>query len=334
MPTNLDALTRYHTIDQCLQNRGRTWTLEDLAQACFAHLDERAYRKNKGEISTRTIAGDIKVMRSNDLGYNAPIVCRNGYYTYADPGFSIRNATLSTKDLENIAFAMNIMRKYKGFRIFEQIENIFDRLETNIHIRTRDVLAGVVQFETLGDTEGFRWLRDILDAITQEKVISIRYKRFEDKSEKEHTLHPYLLKEFRNRWYVVGLYHGKNRITTFALDRIVELSDTDIAYDATRRIDPERYFKDTIGITYTAETPIRLQLAFTPHKAHYIRTQPLHASQKILADTDEGLLVELTVIHNYELENLILGMIDEVEIRSPDSFARKIAERIKNKRLV
>jgi hypothetical protein len=83
MPANLNALIRYKTIDECLQNTSREWTIADLVDAC-----NEALRESRGDavsVSERTIRDDIRVMRSDILGFNAPISVRNGCYFYEEP---------------------------------------------------------------------------------------------------------------------------------------------------------------------------------------------------------------------------------------------------------
>ncbi|MCB0840421.1 MAG: phytanoyl-CoA dioxygenase, partial [Bacteroidetes bacterium] len=87
MPVNRNALIRYKTIDKCLQNRYRRWTLEDLIEACSEALYE--YEGIDKGVSKRTVQSDIQMMRSDKLGYNAPIiVLEKKYYTYEDPDYS------------------------------------------------------------------------------------------------------------------------------------------------------------------------------------------------------------------------------------------------------
>ena len=101
MPLNRFALIRYKTIDQCLQNRFRRWTLDDLIEACSDALYEHEGVNKR--VGLRTIQSDIQVMRSDKLGYNAPIkVVDKKYYTYGDPNYSIKNIPLSKQDL-NVA---------------------------------------------------------------------------------------------------------------------------------------------------------------------------------------------------------------------------------------
>ena len=97
MPANKNALIRYRTIDRCLRNRYRRWTLDDLVDACCDALyDMEGISKG---VCARTVQMDIQIMRSDKLGYNAPIVVYDKvYYTYADPDYSITEMPLSMED--------------------------------------------------------------------------------------------------------------------------------------------------------------------------------------------------------------------------------------------
>lgn len=98
MPANKNALLRYRVIDQCLRNRYRRWTIEDLVDACSDALyDMEGIRKG---VALRTVQADIQMMRSDKLGYNAPIeVYDQKYYRYADPNYSIDKALLEERDI-------------------------------------------------------------------------------------------------------------------------------------------------------------------------------------------------------------------------------------------
>lgn len=105
MPANKNALIRYKTIDNCLRNRYRRWTLDDLVDACCEALyDMEGITKG---VCSRTVQMDIQIMRSDKLGYNAPIeVYDRVYYRYTDPDYSITNMPLSIDDCELIKQAI------------------------------------------------------------------------------------------------------------------------------------------------------------------------------------------------------------------------------------
>ena len=108
MPANKNALIRYKTIDNCLRNRYRRWTLDDLVDACSAALyDMEGITKG---VCARTIQMDIQIMRSDKLGYNAPIeVYDRIYYRYADPGYSITEMPLTMDDCKLIKKAITLL---------------------------------------------------------------------------------------------------------------------------------------------------------------------------------------------------------------------------------
>ena len=108
MPANKNALIRYKTIDRCLRNRFRLWTIDDLTEACSAALREME-GITKG-VSVRTVQGDLQMMRSDKLGYNAPIeVFDKIYYRYADPNYSINEMPLTEDDCRLLRQAVEML---------------------------------------------------------------------------------------------------------------------------------------------------------------------------------------------------------------------------------
>ena len=124
MPVNKNALIRYKTIDRCLRNRYRRWTLDDLVEACSDALYEME-GITRG-VSVRTIQGDLQVMRSDKLGYEAPIeVYDNKYYRYEDPDYSITDNPMNEDTCELVLKAISMIRK----RDNNSIDDIGDILE-------------------------------------------------------------------------------------------------------------------------------------------------------------------------------------------------------------
>lgn len=318
MPQNLDSLIRYHTIDQCLQNTLRNWSNEDLGKACFAALDEFRFRSEKSTISKRTIENDIRVMRGGTLGYNAPIICRNGNYSYSDKSYSIRNATLSKKDIENISLAAKVLGQYRGFSFLDDLTGILDKLETRIKVRETENLQHIVQFEKIPESKGTEYIRPLVDAISNKNVVKLVYKRFDTPDAKPHIIHPYLLKEFRNRWYILGLNEKHGGIKTYALDRVVELAMVpEIAFETTESFNPETYFKHTIGISYSDEAPVDVIIEVVNDFAPYLLTQPLHESQQLIEEKSGSSVFQMYLVINNELETLLAGFGDFITVRSP-----------------
>lgn len=132
MPANKNALIRYKTIDNCLRNRYRRWTLDDLVEACSDALyDMEGITKG---VCARTVQMDIQIMRSDKLGYNAPIeVYDRIYYRYADPDYSITEMPLSIEDYKLIKKAIILLENKKDKNNEDTIQvlnKVQDRLKS------------------------------------------------------------------------------------------------------------------------------------------------------------------------------------------------------------
>ena len=131
MPANKNALLRYKTIDRCLRNRYRRWTIEDLVDACSDALYElEGIRKG---ISLRTVQADIQMMRSDKLGYNAPIeVYDLKYYRYADPDYSINEMPLTYDDFRLIKKAIELLAQVKDQNLLKKTGTVLSLVEKRL----------------------------------------------------------------------------------------------------------------------------------------------------------------------------------------------------------
>lgn len=128
MPANKNALIRYKTIDRCLRNRFRRWTIDDLTEACSDALYEMEGIM-KG-VSVRTVQGDLQIMRSDKLGYNAPIeVYDRIYYRYAAPDYSISDTPLTEEDCDLLKEAVELLGG-EGRR--DEVRNILVRVRNRL----------------------------------------------------------------------------------------------------------------------------------------------------------------------------------------------------------
>lgn len=322
MPANKYALLRYRIIDDCLTNKGRKFpTKEDLQYAC-----EQALYGSSGErVSISTIEKDMWAMKNeSELGYYAPIAyskLEKGYY-YEDPNYTIKEISLSLEDKEAIRFAATTLFQFKDLSIFDQfgaaIQKIFDRLNISPEMQD-EAIERFVQFENTPVAKGTEHLPLLLQAIKETREVRFRYLSFLDESETERVLHPYLLKEYRNRWYVIGKDAEASKVKTFGLDRISDLSIRENYFTVDKNFDPETLFKYSFGITAGGK-PEKIVLKFAPQEGRYIKAQPLHPTQKIIKDNSEGLTIELKVIPSYELKATIRSFGKQVEVLDPIVF--------------
>lgn len=128
MPANKNELIRYKTIDKCLRNRYRRWTIEDLVDACSDALyDMEGIAKG---VSMRTVQGDIQIMRSDKLGYNAPIeVYDNKFYRYADPEYSINENPLNAEDYALVEKAVCLIGEMPEDNTVKELKTVLSKLK-------------------------------------------------------------------------------------------------------------------------------------------------------------------------------------------------------------
>jgi predicted DNA-binding transcriptional regulator YafY len=139
-----------------------------------------------------------------------------------------------------------------------------------------------------------------------------------------------MLKQYNKRWFLISWNDEKQRIWVTALDRVEQIEIVnDITYFK-NTIDLEEYFDDVLGVTkYKDEVLKKIRLKVYKKSIAYIRTKPLHHSQRKIELTDDYMIIELRLLWNYELESLILSYGNNVEVLAPQDFREKIAERIR-----
>ena len=329
MPVNRNALFRYKTIDLCLQNRYRKWTLDDLVEACSKSLYE--YEGIKKGVSLRTVQLDLQLMRSDKLGYNAPIVVQEKkYYTYEDPAYSIMNIPVSENDLNKLMETVDFLKQFKGFSYFRELDTVVQKLEDHVYSKKIN-RKPVIDFEKNDNLKGLEYLETLYQSIIRKNIIELTYQSFTARQAQTFPFYPYLLKEFRNRWFLIGSKNNGKPLLNLAIDRIIEVKQTEKTFVETEEFDSGTYFKNVIGVTVSqGMQPEIITLYVDRRHAPYVLTKPLHHTQKLISRDEEGITISLEVQHNFELEKEILGLGDGVVVISPERLKILIFNRLKN----
>lgn len=317
---------RYRVIDACLQQRNKIWTYENLAEACNDALYE--LEGDRDGFSRATLMRDIRIMRAEPpLGYGAPIRWdrqRKTYY-YADPSFSINKSPLSENDLRYLQ---------KSLYLLQQMPHLVDavpwqQLSTQLKqlLRLENNNSTIVQFEASPKTTALHWLSPLYESIDQKKSIQMRYKPFTEVAQ-QVTISPWLLKQYNRRWFLIAWSKELQQVRTFALDRIEKISPAPkqswfIQHD----FSPEQRYQNVVGLSIPeGASPQKIQLKTSPLRANYIRTKPIHASQKETQRTESYSIFELVLILNVEFEQKILSFGAEVEVLQPETLRTTIQQ--------
>ena len=330
MAVNKLALIRYKTIDDCLRNKYKKWTLEDLIERVSDTLYE--LEGITSGVSKRTIQADIQLMRSDKLGYKAPIVVRDKrFYVYEDPNFSITKAPINNADVDKMKEIVGVLKEFNAFNYFDEMSDMIARLENNLHKSTHKN-GNYIQLENNNRVKGTEYIPALYQSILKKIALLIEYKSFKAQKSQNTIYYPYLLKEYRNRWFLIVRAKKTNMLMNLALDRIIEFQELPnelfLPYDG---VDFDRYYNDLIGVTKNAtDRAQKVILEFDAATTPYIITKPLHHSQQLVAQKEITSVFRIDVVLNYELEREILGFGECVKVLGPRILAQKIRRRIKH----
>ena len=326
MATNKNASFRYRVLNDCFRDGSRRWTIENLIEYVSGQLDEH-FGISKG-ISERQIKEDIHIMRSlAPRGFDAPIVCRDGVYFYEDSTFSIEKKSLNTDDIRSLTEAVSLLRQFRGLPHFEEIEAILTKIEGKT--LTNDPDETIISFENTQLVQGYEYLTQLYQAIRNEQVLRITYKAFQASADEVFIVHPYYLKEYRERWYIFGLVAQKETIYNLALDRITAIQVTNGRYKANRLFDPAAFFNDIVGVTRPEGAKAEMVLLRVDLKtAPYLETRPIHHTQQVETLDPAGVVFRYEIIPNYEFIAEVLRLGDSAQLIFPDTLRETIAKRV------
>lgn len=330
MAMNKNALIRYKTIDKCLQNKYKKWTLVDLIEACSDALYE--YEGKDVNVSKRTVQLDIQLMRSDKLGYNAPIeVYERKYYRYADEDYTITDIPLTENDMNILSETVEMLKQFKDFSLFQEMNGIIQKFEDKIYAE-REHSSPIIHLEKNDQLRGLQHLDTLYQAILKKMVLDIEYKSFKSDKATTITFHPVLLKEFNNRWFLLGVKQKEfGNMLTLALDRIEDIAmNTKKTYHE-MDFDGDAYYADTIGVTVKPkEHKIDILFRVDASNAPYVLTKPFHKSQELVKQKKDGSCVfKMSVIQNYELERLLLGFGETLEVLEPKRLRKTMRKKFK-----
>lgn len=329
MPQIKNAIIRFRIIDRCLRNKYKPFpTKSDLRTAC----EEALYGSEDGaNICDSTIEKDMFAMK---MEHDAPIKYskRDGGYYYADEDFSINDIPLSEDEIDAIKFATNTLIHFRDSAMFKQfgfaIDKIFDRVNISQDPNASDI-GSFVQFEVGVSARGNDFLAPILNAIRGKNIIHFDYESFVNGKKKSRRVVPLLLKEYRNRWYLISYDNDKEAIITYALERMEDVVLSDDVFSEPIAFNAEEFFKNAVGITASdSATPEKVIFKAENVAAKYIESQPFHQSQKVEKKGKNKTVFSMEVLISEELIRSLLSYAGEVEVLEPLILREMMVKRL------
>jgi len=284
MPLTKNALSRIAFLDELLADRHHYYSLDDLTEKC----NERLEKIGVSTVTRRCIEKDIDFIEGASFGGNIDKEIINGKYClrYSDPSFSIFKKKLSDDEKNLLQETLSTLGQFEGLQNFEWLDDFKKRLE--IEERRK-----IICFSNNPYLKNNNILGQVFNYISNRIVLQLTYKLFGKETNKTIEFFPYLLKQYNDRWYLIGAASDDGKILTFALDRIVELQPSKNQDFENPPEDFNEHFDDIIGVTNYVENPV-LHIVFwiSNFSKDYVLTKPLHGSQKKISGEGETKLRE------------------------------------------
>jgi predicted DNA-binding transcriptional regulator YafY len=317
MPETRKPKERAEILDELLAH-GK-WTGKEL----LTRLNEKLQDLDEKAVDARTFKRDLNYLESKGAPLHRPKKGDMSYYYHEK--FSLREVPLDGDELRSLKQAINILRKVENFQIMDELDMIIGKLENRIHTNVPDNQT-IVQFENHTSAKGSHLFNDLFDAIRDQTALEITYRSYRHDNAKEYLVHPYLLKEYRNRWWLLGRDEKTNKVLTLGLDRIIKFKVSTRKFKINDLFHPDTFFDKVIGVSidYNGK-PEDIILKVNPVSVQHVESKPMHRDQEELRrEKDGSLIIKLNLMINYELKATILGFGDGIEVLEPKSLRDEI----------
>ena len=190
--------------------------------------------------------------------------------------------------------------------------------------------SNYIQFESRVP-KGTEHIYGLLHAIKNKFVVEIEYHKFYEEKSEQVIINPYLIKQFKGRWYLLCLKVEANDIRTYALDRIKNIDIKKKRFSVSKDFDLKNYFNNCFGIiTPDWGNPEKITFNLKSFQSNYIKSYPLHETQRIVKEIKEETTFEINVFVTEDLIMELLSYGQELEIVSPKSLVKQIVSINKN----
>ena len=326
MPQNQEAHRRYKIIDACITNKYKKYpSMDELIQKCEDILDHK--------FNVSTIQKDIEIMkRKDDSGFSAPIKFSrkyNGYY-YSNPDYKLYSAPLNDSDIEALKAAMDFLSGFGGARVSNNFNHAVEKILTTFKEHFPDGNPGrkIIQTDAPTDGKAFEHFDFFFGAAKNKIAASFVHYSYNKQTFSSVILHPVLLKEFQNYWYVLGYSENHRGLRIFGLDRVYDPILLNKKFIDTNPTIRDEYFKNVYGVfPYSNRKKQKIIFRVKPMLGNYLLTHPLHPSQKVLHYGDFGYLdLSLDLIPSIELTNYFLEFSTQLKVLKPEWIKNEIHE--------
>jgi len=328
MNLSKSAFRRYKVIDSLLRNPMKRYpAMDDIIDACERHLDFAP--------SVETIQKDLANMRlPYPDGFDAPIYFNrtHGGYEYTDPDFSIAGVSLRPDEMEAIREAAEVIRSIGGTRLSDKINHAVEKILSTSLEGTGDSETNSPILQTMVPpvSRGFEHFDLFYKACRERHPVSFIHFGYKKRNFSHILLHPFLIKEFDNRWYVIGYSEKHQAIRTFGLDRVSEPLLLKKKFHELPATATRAYLHDVYGVFPIPDAKKEtVKIRVTRLGTYYFLAYPIHTTQVVQKDSDGSSVITFQVVPSLELARYFLGQGRHVQILSPKWFHQFTKELVK-----
>lgn len=202
---------------------------------------------------------------------------------------------------------------------------MFESMSINNLINESQGMRDRILLESVPSSK--KWLTEIVSAMKEGRALHIKYRSFYNSHESEFDAHPWCLKLFNQRWYMLAktpVHPEKPRI--YSLDRILDLKPTTTRLQIPSGFNAADFFANYFGIVVGDGSEVcQIDLKVDAHQAKYFKSLPLHSSQRIIKETPDYVIFRFRLAPTYDFCQTILSHGSRVEVLSPQSFRDEVA---------
>ena len=313
-------------IDRCLSDKNRKYTTAEMMELCNKELEDRGFDPISSTNSIRNDRNQIEKTYPDAL-IEEIREGKNIYYHYADPNFSIFSPPLKSEEVAQLTQMLGVLKRFKGMPQFDWLAEVTERLGASLKI---DVGSAdeIVGFDENLDLKGIEHFTPLFNAIIDKRPLQITYKSFRQEEKSKIIVHPYYLKQYNKRWFLIAWNAEMNFLANYALDRILAIKDAKVPF-LPADIDFFEYFDDMIGVSKDSRTELqKVKLWVSAAQWPYTKTKPLHGTQHTVKVGEDGTIITIEVYLNYELEQLLLSFGEKVKVLEPQALKERIKHRL------
>ncbi len=207
---------------------------------------------------------------------------------------------------------------------------LLDALSLNNQLEESSQLKDRILLEE--NPSGRELLPTILEAMRDNKMLTFSYKPYwveDDHISNLYHVEPYALKVFKRRWYLLGKY-GDSPLKVYALDRILDIDIEFESFTLPADFDAESFFSSCFGIIVSDETPQTIKLKVDAFQSNYLRSLPLHPSQKETERTEEYSVFTYFLRPTFDFVQELLTLRETSEVLAPKELRAEMARIGKN----